>query len=115
MIDFACKQFDLDEIIKCGFGLSRADYRLMNHFFKKEEWTTTSELAKELKLNLSTIQRCVKTLHEKDIIDRRQENLEGGGYSFLYKIKNKSELRKRIKDIIHSWTKTVDNALEHWK
>ncbi|MCF7901701.1 MarR family transcriptional regulator [Candidatus Woesearchaeota archaeon] len=115
MIDFACKRFDINEIIKCSLGLTKADYKIMNHFLIKEnEWTTTTHLAKELKLNLSTIQRCVKTLHEKEIIHRAQENLSGGGYTYIYKIKDKKELRTKIKTIVDHWVKTVDNALNKW-
>ncbi|MCF7872345.1 winged helix-turn-helix transcriptional regulator [Candidatus Woesearchaeota archaeon] len=115
MIDFACKRFDLNEIIKCSLGLTKADYKLMNHLLKnEEEWTTTTQLAKELKLNLSTIQRCVKTLHEKQILNRAQENLTGGGYTYTYQIKNKKELTKKIKEIVNNWVKTVDHALEKW-
>lgn len=115
MIDFACKQFNMDEIIKCSLGLSKADFRLMNFFLKEDStWHTTQDIAKIMKLNLSTIQRCVKTLHKKEILTRSQENLNGGGYIFLYQIKNKEELRKKIKQIIHNWTKGVDKALESW-
>lgn len=115
MIDFACKRFDLNEIIKCSLGLSKADHKLMIYFTQKEEqWLTTVNVAKDLKLNLSTIQRCVKTLYEKEILDRAQENLNGGGYTFIYKIKNKKELRKKIKNIVDNWTKKVDSALEKW-
>ena len=115
MIDFACKRFDLNEIIKCSLGLTRADYKLMNYFLKKQdEWSTTTQLAKELKLNLSTIQRCVKTLHEKEILNRAQENLTGGGYTYVYKIKDKQELRKKIKEIVNNWVEKVDQALSKW-
>ena len=115
MIDFACQQFDLNEIVKCSLGLTKADFRMLGYFLNEDEnWFTTHELAKSLKLNLSTIQRCVKSLHEKDVLERAQENLNGGGYTFIYKIKNRTELRKKIKYIIHKWVKKVDVELEKW-
>lgn len=115
MIDFACQEFDLDEVIKCSLGLTKADYKLMLHFLNsRDDWTTTTELSKKLRLTLSTIQRCVKSLHEKNILDRRQENLDGGGYTFIYKLKNKQELKSRVSDTIHSWVKKFDKELDKW-
>ncbi len=114
MVDFACKDIDLEEVIKCSLGLSKADYSLMLHFLITDDWTTTNQIAKKMKIGLSTVQRCVKSLHEKNIIDRRQENMTGGGYFFIYIIKNKKELKSRVKETIHSWVEKFDKELEKW-
>ena len=79
-----------------------------------EEWFTTEKLAKKLKLNLSTVQRSVKKLNEKEILMRRQENLNGGGYFFVYRIKYKSEIRKIILDVVRAWSKGVEKEFDEW-
>ncbi|MCB9362112.1 winged helix-turn-helix transcriptional regulator [Candidatus Woesearchaeota archaeon] len=115
MIDFACKQFQLDDVIKCSLTLSKADFKLLRYMMEHDEdYFTTHELSKELGLNLTTIQRSVKKLHEKEIIMRGQENLSGGGYLFKYTIADKREIRKIIGDIVMNWAKNVQKALEKW-
>lgn len=114
MIDFACKQFSLDEIIKCSLGLSKADSKVMHFLLKERDWITAKDLAKKLSLNLTTVQRAVKKLHEKEVLTRSQENLKDGGYIFHYRIKNKKELRALIMQLVHSWVKNVEKELEKW-
>jgi predicted transcriptional regulator len=115
MIDFACKEFDLDDIIKCSLGMTKTEFKLVKMFLSTDkDWFTTQEVAKELKLDLSTVQRCVKSLNEKEIIIRRQENLESGGYAFRYQLKKREELRQRIKDTIFRWVSRVNDELDKW-
>jgi predicted transcriptional regulator len=115
MIDFACKKIEIRQVVKCGLGLSKADFKLMDFMLKNEDkYFTTHELSKKLNLNLSTIQRSVKKLYEKAIIDRKQINLGGGGYLFTYQSKDKSEVRKLVISVVRSWTKNVEAEINRW-
>jgi predicted transcriptional regulator len=115
VIDFACRRFRLDEVIKCGLGLSKSDYKLMEHLLdKEEEWFTTEMLVKQMHLHLSTAQRSVKRLYEKGVLLRSQKNLDNGGYVFQYQIKNKKALSNLVQDIVHKWAKRVEEELKKW-
>lgn len=112
MIDFACKTFSIEEVIKCSLGLTKADYKLLNFFIKNpEKQFTTNELAELLELDLSTIQRSVKKLREKEVIARGQTNLDGGGYQFFYELCNKKKVVRIITNIIENWVSTVKEEL----
>ncbi|RME53421.1 MarR family transcriptional regulator [Candidatus Woesearchaeota archaeon] len=112
MIDFACKRFSLDEVIKCSLGLTKAEFAILKHFIKQsQERFSTKELAEALAIDQSTVQRAVKKLHEKNVLDRYQINLDGGGYLFTYQLKGKAHLRRIIKNIIQGWVATVEDAL----
>jgi predicted transcriptional regulator len=115
MIDFACKQFDLDEIIKCAFGLSKADLKIMKFLIKNENKSFTSEeLSAKLLLDLTTIQRGVKKLSEKGIALRSQENLGSGGYVFIYRIKSRKTISETVMKIVNNWSKKVEFELGSW-
>ncbi|MBT3297659.1 MarR family transcriptional regulator [archaeon] len=115
MLDFACKRFSLDEVIRCGLALTKSECKLLRFMLKNSvDWYTTEELSKQLDLNLSTIQRSVKNLHSKEVIERSQNNLESGGYVFLYKIKKKRELREMLIGIVKSWSERVEKELKKW-
>ena len=115
MINFACNKFDLNEIIKCGLGLTKADFRIMQFLLKhKDEEFTTEKIAKKLSINLTTAQRAVKKLHEKEVLSRSQANLEGGGYIYIYQAKGKNAIRKVVRELIHSWAENAEEVVENW-
>ena len=113
MIDFACKRFDLMEIIKCGLGLTKAELKIMNFFLDNlsKDFTTTN-LSKTLKFNLTTVQKAVKKLYEKKIIIRHQKNLGPGGYLYVYECNSKMNIRKIIKEIIRNLSKKVEEKID---
>ncbi len=115
MLDFACKRFSLDEVIRCGLALTKSECKLLRFMMgNSTDWYTTEELSKKLNLNLSTIQRSVKNLHAKNVIERSQNNLDSGGYVFLYKIRKKKELREMLIEIVRTWSQRVESELENW-
>lgn len=114
MIDFACKQFQLEDVIKCAFQLTKADCDVFRFLLTTQDWHTTEIIAKKLKLNLSTVQRSVKKLYEKEALQRTQQNLEGGGYIFLYKIKDKKAIRYILMQTIKGWVKRLEQELDEW-
>lgn len=115
MFDFACKKFEIRDVIKCGLGLTKSDFKIMEYLIQNDDDSFTSEeLSKKLKLNLSTIQRGVKKLHESNIVIRKQTNLELGGFQYSYQIKYKHELRKIIMKVVNNWVKRVETDLEKW-
>ncbi len=80
-VDFACKELKVEDVIKCALNLTKADLKAMKYFLNEtERWIDTDTLSKVLNLDISTIQRSVKKLHEKEILQRLQQNLDGGDY-----------------------------------
>lgn len=115
MIDFACTQFDLDDIIKCGLGLTKAEFGILKYFLKHpDQEFTTLLLSKELDLNLTTIQKAVKKLSDNSIVLRHKKNLENGGYLYTYECNSKRNIRKIIKEIIRNWASKVEEEIDRW-
>lgn len=85
----------IDKIMKCVLELSKADIKILGFFTNhpKEEYDTY-QVANKLKFNLSTVQRSVKKLFERNLILRKQENLDNGGYYFYYVINDKNWKKK---------------------
>lgn len=114
MIDFACKQFNLRDIIKCSLGLTKADLAVFDHLLAHEGRHRTEAIAKHLGVDPSTVQRAVKKLHEKGLVKRLQTNLQGGGYVFEYQSSDKRAIRAIIKETVRTWTRRVEDELERW-
>ena len=114
MIDFACKKFDTDEVIKCVLGLSKAEFNLLKFLAENEEKFTTEQMSKKLKLDKSTVQRSIKKLHEKNLVARSQINQSVGGYLFLYKIKDKENIKKIVSETVDNWIITLKKKVTEW-
>lgn len=115
MLDFACKRFEIEEVVKCSLALTKSDFRLLKYFMKHHSRRfTTEDLAEELFLDKSTIQRGVKKLHGKELLFRSQLNQSKGGYIFLYQIKNKEAIRKKVLDIVDSWHERFRKEIFKW-
>ena len=113
MIDFACKKLDLDEVMRCGFGITKTEQEILNFLFVND-LVTANVLADKLGLSLATAQRSLKNLHEKNLVERRQQNLDRGGYLFFYAARDKSFVKQELKKILDGWVKNVDASLKKW-
>lgn len=116
IIDFACKEFEIEDVIKCALNLTKADLNVMKHILNEEEqWVDTDYLSKVLKLDISTVQRSVKKLYEKEILQRSQQNLDGGGYVFKYKVNSRAKIKNIIMSVVNSWADRLGQELEKWE
>jgi len=114
MIDFACKRFDLNEIIKCGLSLGKSDFKIMQKLLYWKSFNDTKDIAKLTGFDITTVQRSVKKLFESEILLRKQINLKKGGYVFLYKVKDKKVLKKMLIEIINKWTTKTKTEILNW-
>lgn len=115
MIDFACKQFNIEEIIKCGLGLTKAEYVIFQYFIKNiTKKYTTNLLSKKTNFNLTTIQKAVKKLSDQNILIKKQKNLKNGGYIFCYECNSKDQIRSTLKKLIQNWSSKVEQEIELW-
>ncbi len=111
---FACQSVSFKGIITCGFELTKGEYAVMLHLLSTGEELTALEIAQELSRDRTTVQRAVSSLTEKGILRRRQANRPQGGYTFLYSIRDKEELKRRILTIIQMWTDEVRREMTAW-
>lgn len=113
MIKFACVKFRIHKVVKCGFGLTRAELDVFLHLLENEKKTYTSTgLAKETGLKLTTIQKAVKKLTDNGVLTKYQANLDNGGYVYQYKIKPLNEIREILKKLIKDWATHATERLD---
>ncbi len=128
MINFACKKFDINEILRCSLGLTKTEYVIFNFIKENPEYLSSRTIAEKLDLDLTTAQRAMKKFFSLKVVSRMQENLENGGYIFRYRIKNsilnlkilsrikpQSEIQSIISNIIDNWTKNIKSEINTWK
>lgn len=111
MIDFACKEFEVLEVLKCSLGLTRSELDILVHLLKAKERCTAHEIASRLKVDLSTAQRGLKNLVDQDVVRRFQQNRPEGGYQYVHELIEKKKLQDRIVDILHKWLSRAEEEI----
>lgn len=114
MIDFACKRVPIEEIIKCSFALAKTDYATFKVLITNNKEMSVQEIQEKVGKDRTTVQRSIKSLLEKNLILRRQINLESGGFMYYYNIRKKQEIKDQIYSNFESWEKKVLDELESW-
>ncbi|OIO26529.1 hypothetical protein AUJ14_01540 [Candidatus Micrarchaeota archaeon CG1_02_55_22] len=112
-LSFACKPFDLDEVVRCGLGLSKSEMRVFSASLRHAEFNA-SGLAQRLGLDRTTVQKAASKLLAKGLLKRLQRNRDGGGYEYVYAAPSKTVVRERVRVIAGEWFKAVDAGLEGW-
>ena len=66
MVDFACKEFEIEAVIKCGLNLTKAELSILKHLLKhSENWFTTEQIAADLSLDASNCAKEHKKAHRE--------------------------------------------------
>lgn len=103
MIYFACNNIDVEELIRCSFSISKTEYKIFKELTNTREKYSIEQLSRLFKKNRTTIQKAVKNLVQKNLVQRRQVNLDKGGYIYYYFVDDPERMKRRIKEIIEHW------------
>lgn len=104
MNNLKTKTMKKKEILKCALNLTKAELKIFLFFCKNNESEYLSEeVARELKLNLSTVQRAVKKLYLLEVLKLRQKNRDAGGYVYIYIVVPKEQYNEIIRSVIVKW------------
>ncbi len=114
MISFACREIELKDLIKCSFDMTKTDYTVFEFLMRNDKSFSISNIASKLRLERSSVQKAIQNLVLRELIERRQLNLDQGGYKFYYSVRNKDEIKARIDEIIDGWHKKVKEAIKKW-
>ncbi len=114
MISFACRDINFKDLIMCSFELNKTEYNVFMFLISHREDFTTTQIADELGLDRTTVQKAIKSLTDKNLVFRTQQNLEKGGYIFIYSIKDKEDVKKRMLSIVENWYDKVIKEIKSW-
>lgn len=114
MISFACKQINFSDLVKCSFSLNKTEYDLFMFLLDQSDSLCAATLGERSGKDRTTVQKAIKKLLNQGLVEKHQINLESGGYTFVYKIKNKEYLRHTMLQTVNAWHKTVVDSVQKW-
>jgi predicted transcriptional regulator len=114
IFDLFSKSFDKKEdLLCCAFGLR--DSEIAVYLYLVEGPKTVEEIAVVVEKDRSTIQRILNRLHKKDLVERRTQSIERGGYYYEYIAKSTDRVRNEILAQLDDWyDETRKFLLESW-
>ncbi|MGM5481296.1 MAG: helix-turn-helix domain-containing protein [Nanobdellota archaeon] len=113
-LSFACKNIDFKELVMCSFELNQTEYNLFTFLLSQDEPLCTTTIGEMTRKDRTTIQKAVKKLVSKGLINKHQVNLDSGGYTFVYSIRNKDNIKNTMLDIVNKWYSAVIDQIKEW-
>lgn len=114
MISFACKTIDFKDLLQCSFSLNKTEYNLFLFMLGRDDSLCVSTIGDMTGKDRTTVQKAMKKLIAQDLVLKHQVNLENGGYTFVYRIKDKEIIRTKMLEVVESWHKQVVNSVKSW-
>lgn len=112
-INFGCKRFPIEQVLRCSFGLSNPEFQILKVLMSKGE-LPVEEIADILAKDRTTIQRSIKSLVTKGLVKRRQYNLDSGGYQYHYLPADKEYIKGKVQEHFVKFTNMVRTEIENW-
>lgn len=113
-IKFVCKTIKEEDLMRSAFKINKTSYKILRLLLKSKKKLKTTEISNELNLKRCTIQKSLKELSKKDLINRSQKNLEKGGYIYYYYCKDKKQIKNKIKNFLQQWYNNTLNKIERF-
>jgi predicted transcriptional regulator len=112
MLTFACKKINIEDIIRCSLELNKTEYKTLFFLLGASKNYSVNDIAKEIGLTRTTIQKAIKKMADNNLIKRTQINLNKGGYEFYYNIKDRTDLKSKIKQILWEWSTKAEKEID---
>ena len=110
-VTFGCRTISLKKILKCSFEINDTEYAILSLLLNKKS-CSSKEISSNVDKDLSTVQRNIKSLYEKELVTRRQFNLDKGGYVYVYSSIPRDELKALVKEKLDNFVTVVLGKVE---
>ena len=107
-----CRRLSFDDVLKCSLGLSNSQANTLKTIVRMRENFTVDELAKKLKKDRSIAQRHLSALGTKGVVFRLQRNRNRGGYEYVYRPIEKTEMKRILKQGVKQFTFQVETMIK---
>ena len=108
------KGFDKpSDLLCCAFGLRSTEIDAFFSLFSGPK--TVREIASQVNRERSTVQRVLKRLHKKGLVEQEEQTFDRGGYYYVYRAVSTKEVRDQILSQLERWYRETRRfLLESW-
>jgi len=109
-----CKKLLFNDVLKCSLGMTAGQARAFKKMRGMRQPFTVSQLAERIGRDRSAAQRLLAALTKKGLTERFQQNLDSGGYEFVYKTLPKKELKAVLRSGVKEFTGQVEKLINEF-
>lgn len=113
-IDFTCKEISLKDLIQCNYGLNESEYTVFSYIMQSSSGLSVKDLVIKIKKDRTTVQKILTKLMKKNLLEKRQVNLDRG-FMFVYYSKDQKYILDNIEKNIESYYKLLKDSFMKWK
>jgi predicted transcriptional regulator len=116
--------YEGEQLFKCILGLNKTESKVLCLLLKNKN-VSTSEIAKALKMERSSIQRAVQNLSVLKLINRKsismkkystmknKTNIKRQGYVYVYNAKDIKTIKIHFKELLDKWYNSMLKYIEN--
>ncbi|MFX0083077.1 MAG: helix-turn-helix domain-containing protein [Candidatus Hodarchaeota archaeon] len=116
--------FSSEKLFKCILGLNKTGSKVFGYILKNND-ASTSEIASELNMERSSIQRAIQDLSKLHLIDRKSISMKEykddeskssskkQGYLYVYNAKNIESIKTQFKELLDKWYNSMVKYIEN--
>lgn len=113
-IDMTCIDLSVEDLLRCSLGLSAREVAVLLSLLRSGGWLKVAKISALSRRDRSVVQRALLSLMRKGIIERDQHNLDGGGYEFLYRARDKKMIKRLIIGKSRAFSAMVEASVRGW-
>lgn len=87
--------WDDESLLELFFDLTRTEKAILGSVDRRSK-KSANDLADELGKDVTTIQRNLKSLKDKELVTREKQSINGGGYHYTYQKASKETLQTKM-------------------
>jgi len=116
--------FSSSKLFKCILGLNHTESKIFGYIINNKDMAT-AELAENLKMDRSSIQRALQNLSDLKIINRKSMSMKDyveikkindankKGYVYVYNAEEMDLIKKELKYLLRKWYDSMLNYVEN--
>lgn len=105
---------DFNDVMRCVFKIK--DYEIEVFFYLLDHpGSTIAEISEYFNKDRSSIQRSLKTLNDKGMINRKFRVLGAGGFKYVYTARPLDDIKKEMDHELHIWHKIMRRLILEFK
>lgn len=102
-LSIAKNNYTFGSLAQLCFELTKTEKMIFERLRMYKKGVGANKLAKKLKKDVTTIQRNLKGLHRKGLVNRKKNGLDEGGYEYLYTAVSNAKFKLKVINVLEDF------------
>lgn len=109
------QNLECKHVLDCLYDLKDIDKKCYQHLNEEEKEMSTDELSDIFERDQSTIHRSLERQRDAGLVERRKRTYDKGGYKYMYRARNVSEVVSEMQNLLETWYSEIDDLVDEFE